>query len=180
MVGTHYGGSIVVVGILTQCALLHFVCDLKASKMNIQHSLIQGLMLYEFKVGHNIITATKKICFVKSKGLVEHRTVTRWFKKFHSGCKNLNNQAMSGRYKIMESKTVLQALEANPVSSIWRISGEFGISQSSVVHKILNLGKSILSFQIEHHIAKISQNFWFTLIQRMSLLCLKFVFNRDL
>ena len=30
-------GSIVVVGVLTRCALLHSVCDFK---MNVQHSLI--------------------------------------------------------------------------------------------------------------------------------------------
>ena len=51
--------SIVVVGALTHCALLHPWCDLKATLINMQHSLIQELILYEFKLGHNTIEATK-------------------------------------------------------------------------------------------------------------------------
>ena len=39
-------GSIIVVGELTGCALFHSECDLKAAQMNVQHSLIQELMLY--------------------------------------------------------------------------------------------------------------------------------------
>ena len=38
--------SIVLIGALTRCALLHSVCDLKASLMNLQSSLIWGLLLY--------------------------------------------------------------------------------------------------------------------------------------
>ena len=37
-------GSIVVVGALAHCALLHYMSDLKAAQMNEQHSLIQELM----------------------------------------------------------------------------------------------------------------------------------------
>ena len=45
--------SIVVVGALTCCALFHSVCDLKASQMNMQSSLIRGFMLYKFKHPHD-------------------------------------------------------------------------------------------------------------------------------
>ena len=45
-------GCIVVVGVLTYCALLHSVDDLKAALINVQHSLIWGLMLYMFKVDY--------------------------------------------------------------------------------------------------------------------------------
>ncbi len=33
-------GSIVVVGVLTRCALLHSMCDLKAAQMNVHCGLI--------------------------------------------------------------------------------------------------------------------------------------------
>ena len=35
--------------------------------------------------------ATKNICFVKDEGAVDHSTVTTLFKKFCSGCKNLDD-----------------------------------------------------------------------------------------
>ena len=38
-------GSIVIVGVLTHCALLHFVYDLRAEQMNVQCSLIWELIL---------------------------------------------------------------------------------------------------------------------------------------
>ena len=50
------------------------------------------------------------------------------------GSKNLNNQVRLDRPKIMDSKAVLQAKEANPVSNTRKISGELVISQTSVVH----------------------------------------------
>ena len=53
--------SIMVVGVLTHCALLHCVCDLKATQMNAQWSQIQELMFYEFKPAYNVLEATKNI-----------------------------------------------------------------------------------------------------------------------
>ena len=103
------------------------MCDLKAAQMNVQHSLIRKLMLYEFEPGHNATEATKNICFAKGEGAVDHNTVTRWFKKFRSGCKNLDDQARSGMPKNMSSKAVLQAIEANWASSTRRVSGKMGI-----------------------------------------------------
>ena len=82
MEGTHFVVSIVVVGELIHCVLLHFICDLKATQMNMKHNLIQELMLYEFKCSHNIVEATKGICCAKGESAVDERTVTRWFKKF--------------------------------------------------------------------------------------------------
>ena len=47
----------------------------------------------EFDLGHNAMEAIKNTCWVKGESTVDHCTVTRGFKKFHLGCKNLNNQA---------------------------------------------------------------------------------------
>ena len=84
-------GSIVVVGALARCALLRFTCDLKAAHMNVQMSLIRELLLYEFELDHNEAKGTKNICCVKGEGAFDHCTVTRWFKKFLSSCKNLDD-----------------------------------------------------------------------------------------
>ena len=75
-------------------------------------------MFYAFKLGHDTAEVTKNICCANGKSAIDHYTVTRCLKKFHSGCKNLNNQARSGSPKPVDSETVLQAIEANPGSSI--------------------------------------------------------------
>ena len=74
--------SIMVVGALTCCTLFHSECDLKTAQMNVQRGLIRERILYKFKRGHNAAEATKKICCAKSKGAVDHSTVTRWLKYF--------------------------------------------------------------------------------------------------
>ena len=56
-------GSIMVVRMLTCCALVHSICDLKVTRMNVQHISIQKLMLYEFKLGHNVIEVTKNLFY---------------------------------------------------------------------------------------------------------------------
>ena len=65
-------GSILVAGVLTHCALLNFVCDLKVAQMNVHCSLIQELKLYKFELSHNAMGA-----HLKDKGAVYHSTVTR-------------------------------------------------------------------------------------------------------
>ena len=93
-------------------------------------------MLYEFELSHNAAEATKNIFCEKSEGAVDYSTVSRWFKKFWLGYKNLNNQARSGRLKTVDSETILQDIEANPVSSTWRVSGKLGISESRWSSKV--------------------------------------------
>ena len=58
--------SVVSVVIVLTCSVsLHSEDDLKVALMNVQHSLIWELKLYQFKVGHNVTEATKSICCVK-------------------------------------------------------------------------------------------------------------------
>ena len=56
-------------------------------------------MLYEFELGHNVAEVAKNICCAKGESTVDHSAITRRFKKFDLGCKNLNNPARSGRPK---------------------------------------------------------------------------------
>ena len=79
-------------------------------------------------MGHNTAAGTKNISCMKGEDTADHSTVTKWFKKFCSGCKNLDDQSMSAKLKTMDSKAMLQANKANPVSSTQRVSGELGFS----------------------------------------------------
>ena len=86
--------------------------------------------------------------------------MTEWLKKFRWGCKNLYDQEISGRPKTVNSKTVLQAIEASSASSTRGVSAELRILQTNVVHHLHDLSKSIQSCRIMLHI-EILQNFWF-------------------
>ena len=105
-------------------------------------------MLYEFKMGQDTIEVAKNICCEKGEGTVDHNIVTRWFRL---GCKNLSDQARSGRSK---------AIEANPTSSIQGVSDELGILQSNVVHHLHDIGKSIQSCWIVPHITNFFKSVW--------------------
>ena len=109
-------------------------------------------------MGHNIMETTKNIC-AKDEGTVDHSPVTKWFKKFHLWYKNLDNQVKSGGPKRVDCKTVLQTIEANQLSSTWKVSGKF-----SMVGHLHDLGSSIQSYQVVHYITKILKNFGFTII----------------
>ena len=50
-----------------------------------------GIMVYDFESGYSVVEATKNICCMKDEDTVDHSTVIRWFKKFHSGCENLDD-----------------------------------------------------------------------------------------
>ena len=70
-------------------------------------------MLYEFQT----VEATQSLCCTKGEGKVDHSAVTRWFKKFCLIYKNLDDQVLSCKPKIRDSKNMLQAIEANLASS---------------------------------------------------------------
>ena len=85
-----------------------------------QHSLIQRLMLYESELNYDTMEAIKNIYCAKSKGAVDHSRITKWFKKFCSHCKNLDDQVRSGRPTTVDSEVMLQVIEANPTDSTER------------------------------------------------------------
>ena len=63
-------------------------------------------MIYVFELGNKAAEAIKNIC-VKSKESDDHTVVIRWFKKFRSSVKNLENKARSDKPKSANSKTVV-------------------------------------------------------------------------
>ena len=60
-------GSIVVVGALIRCALLHPAFDLKIAQINKQRSLIREFIFCKFELGYNTAEATKTLVLRKVK-----------------------------------------------------------------------------------------------------------------
>ena len=102
-------------------SMLYNMCDLKAIEINMQSSLMNNLMFYVFKLGCNTTKATENTFWAKGEGAVDYNTVTRWFKKFYLGCKNLDDQTRSGMSITVYSEVILQAIKASLTSSTLRI-----------------------------------------------------------
>ena len=102
------------------------------------------------------IEATKNISGAKSEDPVDNSTITKWFKKFRSGCKNFDDQARSGRPKRVDFEAMLPAIEANPVIS----SQASSASNSPVLFVIFPTpAKNIRKYWIKSHITKFLQTF---------------------
>ena len=109
--------------------------------MNVQRNLVYG-----FELGHYAAEAAQNIC-VKGEGRVDHSTVTRLFKEFHLGCKDLDDKARSDRPKREGSEIGLQTIEANQESRTGSVSGELGILKSIPQQKHLGLPNSASRYQ---------------------------------
>ena len=106
------------------------------------------LLLYEFELG-----GSNLFCCAKGERAIDY---SRWLKKFRTGCKNLDDQVRSGMPKIVDSEVLPKTTEANRASSSWRVSGELGILQFSIIH---HLQKHLEVPNRASRINKILQNF---------------------
>ena len=101
--------------------------------------------------------ATKNVCCIKGESAVDHNKVTRWFKKFCSGFKNLNNQAT-------DSEVMLQAIKANLMSSashspVWFINSMTSAKVSGAAKFCHTLLKYCKTFD-----SSINRFYWFVYI----------------
>ncbi len=83
------------------------------------------LMYYESKLSHNPAETTEKISEKRRDnwlGLTKQMVKEISFERI-----SMIGQS-SGKPKTVNFETVLQVTAANPVSSTWRVSGEFSIS----------------------------------------------------
>ena len=129
---------------------------MKATQMNMQHSLIWELMFYKLELGHNAAEAIKNICYAKSEGKVDHSTLIWWFKKFPSDCKKLTDQARSGRPKTVDSKVILQVIEYHVSltsrSSLWFIIFMTSVKISEAASFCLMLPKYCLTIDLPKYL----------------------------
>ena len=155
-------GSIVVVGALT-CFALASLSVWKLHRLMCNIISFKNLWLTSSNRAITLQKQPKTFVVQKVRATFYYSTVTRWFKKFCLGCKNLDNQAWSDRPKSIDSKALLKTIE----NSTWRVSGELGISQPRIIHHFHILCKSIQKTWIVLLIAKILQKFWLTLINQL-------------
>ena len=79
---------------------------------------IRTILLYEFK---NCVIATetaRKVNDAFGVDTVKKRTVQWWFKKFHSGNENLEDEEGHGRHYSIDNEQLLALVESNPRTTI--------------------------------------------------------------
>ena len=99
-------------------------------------------MLSKFELVHNVSETIKRIFCVKSEGTVDHNAETWWFKKFHLGCKILDDQVRSGGPKTVVSEAVLRAIEVN--------SESINLAQHLTVQCVLSPSQSLQIQWVAH------------------------------
>ncbi|GFS38703.1 histone-lysine N-methyltransferase SETMAR [Trichonephila inaurata madagascariensis] len=57
----------------------------KRSEIDVSKELVQGCLLYDFKVGLSVAASSRRICQAFGDSAVNERTARHWFQKFRSG-----------------------------------------------------------------------------------------------
>ena len=96
--------------------------------------LIWKLHKCMYNVGWTIMQRIrrKNMFCVKAEEAVDYTTVTREFKNFCPSYKSRDTLASSDRSNSVDFIVLLQVIMINLATSNWRVSGELGITQSSV------------------------------------------------
>ena len=97
------------------------MCNLKTTQMDVHCSQV-----WELKYMNLNWDATKNICCAEGESAVNHCTVTRGFKTFCSGCKNLEYQVRSGM-----SKTGFRVCSCNSLRQIQQVTFEEHLARST-------------------------------------------------
>lgn len=127
--------------------------------METNKTLIRGCLLYEYKHGTKAAVAAQKICTAFGDDVVSDRTAQKWFKKFSSGDFNLNDEARSGRPKIINNEDLQQVVEANSSTTCLELAERFNVSDETIRLHLHQLGKTWkLSKWVPHELSH-SQGF---------------------
>ena len=72
--------------------------------MYVQSSPVLELLLSEFKLEQNPTKVTKKICYAKGEGAIDHNTLTRWLNEFILSKFELSHNTADATKKISYAK----------------------------------------------------------------------------
>ncbi|GJQ72462.1 hypothetical protein Trydic_g3537 [Trypoxylus dichotomus] len=93
-------------------------------------NLIQGCLLYEYKLGIKAAKTRQKVCTPFGDDTVSNRTAQMWFRQFSSEDLSLTDGARSGRLKIINNKDIEQVLEANSSRTLVQLAEWFNVSET--------------------------------------------------
>ena len=106
-------------------------------------SLIQTILLFEFKMGRKAVETTHNINNAFGPGTANKRTVPWWFKKFCKGDESLEDEERSGQpSEVDNDNNQLRAIiEADPLRTTREVAKELNVHLSKVVRHLKQIGK---------------------------------------
>ena len=102
---------------------------------------IRAIFLYEFKLGRKAAETARSINKVFGKGTASERTVQRWFRKFSDGDENLEDEEGRGRPVAVNNDNLRTMVETDPRTTIRELADGLGISHSTFLDHLKQLGK---------------------------------------
>jgi hypothetical protein len=96
----------------------------KALKQKMEQKILHAIMLYEFKLGHNVTDTSENINRAWSKKTTTERTVRRWFQRFQNGDLSLEEASGRGRSAFVDNDYLRTIVESNPRTTVcdWQIN----------------------------------------------------------
>ena len=104
-------------------------------------SLIQTILLFEFKMGRKAVETTHNINNAFGPGTANKRTVPWWFKKFCKGDESLEDEECSGHLSEIDSDQLRAIIEADSLTTMREVAKELNVDHSMVVQNLKQIGK---------------------------------------
>ena len=104
-------------------------------------SLIQTILLFEFKMGRKAVETTHNINNAFGPGTANKRTVPWWFKKFCKGDESLEDEECSGHLSEIDSDQLRAITEADPPTTTGEAAEELSVDHSVVGWHLKQIGK---------------------------------------
>lgn len=102
---------------------------------------LRVIFLYEFKLGHTAIEATRNIKGAFGNKVCEIRTVQRWFRKFKNGDTNLGNKDRGRPTNVVDNDHLKELVEENPRTTVREIATTLEVSVGTVTNHLKAIGK---------------------------------------
>ncbi|GFW98501.1 histone-lysine N-methyltransferase SETMAR [Trichonephila clavipes] len=110
--------------------------------MNVSKELVQGCLLYDFKVGLSAAASSRRICEAFGDSAVNERTARHWFLKFRSGDLSLCDKARTGRPQVLDDEALQVAIEEVSSQTCGELARQFNTSSETVRFHLHRLGKT--------------------------------------
>ncbi|OPJ90575.1 hypothetical protein AV530_007025 [Patagioenas fasciata monilis] len=110
-------------------------------QMMLDKKQIRAIFLFEFKRGCKAVETTLNINNTFGPGTASKRTAQWWFKKFHKGDKNLEDEERSGRLSEVDNHQLRAIIEANPLATTQEVAEELNVDHSRVIWHLKLIGK---------------------------------------
>lgn len=131
----------------------------KRLKLKMEQKILHAIMLYEFKLGHNVTDASENINRAWGKKTTTERTVRRWFQRFQNGDMSLVEASGRGRVASVDNDHLRTIVEGNPRTTVRELAEIFSASISTVSVHLKQIGKvKKLDKWIPHELSEDQRN----------------------